>query len=581
MKSGSRMCLAIIAGVLSAGCPCLCPEWVRVKVVAQPPDGGEVEVRVPGRFPYRGKEVNFRIPQGIEIDVRAVHEKPFGFWKWDSDGYSEEDPNLGTPIDRCEETEVSFIVTREVKVIARFRKGQVLVYGGCGDVQVNIDEFCEDCVCRDLLKVVKNGEEQLVIPCGLHVIQGPVGSEVVLSAECDNPDYQWGQWWGVSYDHGPLCFDNPVRLYLDYLVPNTIYAAFWDQQEYEQMNDQPRYNVTCESTEGGAVKGKVLTGQSTHGFPFCAGLSGVPEGYNVTFWARPDPGYEFVGWEGPGGDPEGRMLKIYNVDSDQQYTAVFSPIERYKITVDTEVLDWSGRNYCAGYVERTPGCDFAPDTTAWVKAYPHADCCWVFDHWEGDVPPGAEDLIVVVTMDSDKSVRAVFKRMPCPTETIERMVPLCADPDHPEFPEFSDKYGALVFYRYVGAEGWWFQEVVTMDTTDECACRRPSPDEIHQQKTPVYMPEGRVTDQILNPGKPALLIFHLAHRGCELPCTNLTYQTAFLGPTPATLSCCDYPRDQFITVSYKINDPSTLIVKTKVDPPGAYVACEASAEYNP
>ena len=64
---------------------------------------------MPGRFPYRGEEVDFRVRQGTEIGVRAVHEKPFGFWKWDSDGYSEEDPNLGTSIDSCGESEVSFV----------------------------------------------------------------------------------------------------------------------------------------------------------------------------------------------------------------------------------------------------------------------------------------------------------------------------------------------------------------------------------------------------------------------------------------------------------------------------------------
>ncbi len=49
-----------------------------------------------------------------------------------------------------------------------------------------------------------------------------------------------------------------------------------------------------------------------------------------------------------------------------------------------------------------------------------ADDGWKFDHWEGDVPSGHEaDNPLIITMDSDKTVTAVFTEIPQYTLTVD------------------------------------------------------------------------------------------------------------------------------------------------------------------
>jgi len=135
-----------------------------------------------------------------------------------------------------------------------------------------------------------------------------------------------------------------------------------------------------------------VTGQGT-----ISPASGTYEdGTQITLTATPAAGWHFAYWLGDlGGLTNPQQLTM---DSDKSVTAVFVQLQ-YELTVDTNGqgsvdLDPDGGTYYSG-------------TQVTLTATPSTG--WLFDHWEGDLTGNTNPQ--QLTMDSDKSVTAVFTRI--------------------------------------------------------------------------------------------------------------------------------------------------------------------------
>ena len=119
-------------------------------------------------------------------------------------------------------------------------------------------------------------------------------------------------------------------------------------------------------------------------------------------------------------------------------------------------------------------------------------------------------------------------RSACPTQTVTMSAPECGN-----------RYGAVATYCYSGAEGWWFKEAVSMGATNTC---QPGAN-IVQQTIPGVSPKAQtncIDDLIFNVNGPPSRV---------APCTIVTNQTVFAGPTEADVEQCQYHNEQIIEVT--------------------------------
>jgi hypothetical protein len=112
----------------------------------------------------------------------------------------------------------------------------------------------------------------------------------------------------------------------------------------------------------------------------------------------------------------------------------------------------------------------------------------------------------------------------CPAETITIGGAQCGA-----------RYGATAKYCLAGAANWWFKESVVNGPPPLC-----QPGSINQQTTPFQSPTGCVGDAIFDSNGPPATV---------APCTDLTNQIVFAGPTQATVNQCQYAHAQLITVT--------------------------------
>ena len=112
----------------------------------------------------------------------------------------------------------------------------------------------------------------------------------------------------------------------------------------------------------------------------------------------------------------------------------------------------------------------------------------------------------------------------CPTQTVTMSGARCGS-----------QYGAVGRYCYSGAAGWWFKENVTNGSPNTCDT---SP--INQTTTPIQSSTGCVSDLIFDFNGPP---------SGRAPCTDVTNQTVFTGPTQATVTQCRYNNRQVIQVT--------------------------------
>jgi len=131
---------------------------------------------------------------------------------------------------------------------------------------------------------------------------------------------------------------------------------------------------------------------------------GYLKGTTVTLTADPDAGSEFVRWLVGEAEETGNPLEI-TMDSDKTVTAVFDliPPEEYALTINT-----TGDGTVTADPEPVEG-KYEEGTEVELTAVP-ADG-WEFVNWlVGEAEETGNPLLV--TMDSDKTVTAVFNRIP-------------------------------------------------------------------------------------------------------------------------------------------------------------------------
>lgn len=120
-------------------------------------------------------------------------------------------------------------------------------------------------------------------------------------------------------------------------------------------------------------------------------------GDEVTLSAEPDEGADFTGWSGDASGTENPL--VITMDSDKAVTANFE-LEQYVLTI---TVNGSSANTVTREPDRST-YTFGEEVTLTAEA---ADG-WRFDRWEGDLT--GDDRSEEITMDSDKSVTAVFDR---------------------------------------------------------------------------------------------------------------------------------------------------------------------------
>ena len=121
-------------------------------------------------------------------------------------------------------------------------------------------------------------------------------------------------------------------------------------------------------------------------------------GTEVALAATPNEGYVFDHWEGDLTGSENPTT--VTMDSDKRIEAIFGDAtEVFTLTVEVEG---------EGTVDPPEGeTTFSSGVAVTIEATPDEE--WLFDHWEGDVPGTMVDMNPIeVTMDADKTVRAVF-----------------------------------------------------------------------------------------------------------------------------------------------------------------------------
>lgn len=106
------------------------------------------------------------------------------------------------------------------------------------------------------------------------------------------------------------------------------------------------------------------------------------------------------------------------------------------------------------------------------------------------------------------------------------------------------KYGARATYCYDGAKNWWFKEKVTQKSGG-CGDEM----EIDETTKPFQSPTGCIIDDIFNTNGPPRLV---------APCSDVTEQTVFLGPTERDVEHFHFSHTQTIAVAKRTNWHGTV-----------------------
>jgi uncharacterized repeat protein (TIGR02543 family) len=150
---------------------------------------------------------------------------------------------------------------------------------------------------------------------------------------------------------------------------------------------QNHYSLTVNTTGQGTVD-VTPTGPYTYTQP-------------VTLTATPAEGWQFKEWQGdvPAGSTNSTLT--LTMDSDKTVTAIFeeTPPNTYVLTINTQ-----GQ----GSVSKTPDQSSYPEGSQ-VELNAAPDDGWQFKEWQGDVPAGSTNSTLTLTMDSNKTVTAIFE----------------------------------------------------------------------------------------------------------------------------------------------------------------------------
>jgi len=161
----------------------------------------------------------------------------------------------------------------------------------------------------------------------------------------------------------------------------------------------------------------------------------------VELTATPDAGGQFLGWNGAATGATSPVTINYNIGD--AVTATFSQFASYTLAVSTE-----GQ----GGVNKSPDQATYPEGTQVIlTATPNAG--WAFKEWQGDVPTGSANPTLVLTMDGDKTVKAIFQQTYSLTVTTEGQGSVDKNPDQVTYPA-----GTQVTLTATPDTGWFFKE---------------------------------------------------------------------------------------------------------------------------
>ncbi len=218
----------------------------------------------------------------------------------------------------------------------------------------------------------------LETPAAFSGTQYVLGTTVTLTAQ---PDAGWrvSGWSAVGVAPAPTT--NPLQLVM--LADTTVTAHFTQV-----------FTLTTSQVGEGTLEQNPSSAQI-----FDAGST-------VTLTATPAAGFVFAGWSG-GVAPEqkGQNPLVLVMDRNWSLSAYFLPEGQSTVTLSVET---EGQ----GTVRANPDLMFYPvGSTVTLTAVPGKGQRFV--RWEGDVPAGSETApSLTLTMSANKSVRAVFERLP-------------------------------------------------------------------------------------------------------------------------------------------------------------------------
>lgn len=199
------------------------------------------------------------------------------------------------------------------------------------------------------------------------------GEEVTLTA---TPDMGWefGRWDGAA-----IGSTNPVTV--SYNISDTVTVIF---------SDKPRYGLTVSTTGNGTASKD--PDQPTY-----------IEGTAVMLTATPDDGWFFKEWQGDiptGAVGSTTTTLMLTMDREKMVTALFekTPPSAHSLTVAA---------VGQGSISKSPDqATYTPGTQVTLTAT--ANTGWAFMIWQGDVPPGSTAPTIVLNVDGDKAIKAVF-----------------------------------------------------------------------------------------------------------------------------------------------------------------------------
>jgi len=198
------------------------------------------------------------------------------------------------------------------------------------------------------------------------------GTVVQLTADPD-------EGWEFSHWEGDLEGENEVKeIEID------------DEKSVTAVFERIEYALTINVEGEGDVIEEIIQAKSTD----------YPYGTTVELTAEPDDGWRFAGWEGDlTGDENPAEIVI---EEEKSVTAQFEEVES-ELNILTDGSGDVETNLISG--SETSDGQYEYNSVVELTATPESG--WLFSRWEEDLS-GSDD-VVEVTMDSDKTVVAVFQ----------------------------------------------------------------------------------------------------------------------------------------------------------------------------
>lgn len=141
-------------------------------------------------------------------------------------------------------------------------------------------------------------------------------------------------------------------------------------------------------------------------------------GQLVKLTAMPDAGWKFVEWTGDFTGQEEQVEVL--MDDNKSITAVFAR-EEYTLNITIE-----GQGEVQQEVLSTPN-GYYYGTVIKLTAIPDVESAFAFSHWEGDA--SGTDPQIEVTINGNKNITAVFKRLYTLSVTVEGSGSVLVEPD--------------------------------------------------------------------------------------------------------------------------------------------------------